>query len=198
MADDRFDAVPQGSLESFVLRTEGWTSLAEARVLYELAREVVSGCIVEIGSYRGRSTVALGRGSLDGHGVPVFAIEPHAPFTGILGGRFGPADAGAFHQAMVDSGCYHVVRLVSLPSEQAARGWQSPIALLWIDGDHREDAVRRDVESWWPHLLAGARVVFDDAADPALGPSRVVAELLARGRAELVLRQGKLVVLRAA
>ena len=191
-----YDAVPAGPIDAFLGLTEGMTSLAEAKFLYGLAREVRRGCIVEVGSYRGRSTVALGRGSLDGHRVPVFAVEPHQTFTGVLGGRFGPADAGAFHRAMVETGCYHVVRLVSLGSEQAAPGWRLPVELLWIDGDHRYEGVRRDFASWRPHLTAGATIVFDDASDPAIGPYRLIGELLAGGGYEKIEEFGKMTVLR--
>jgi Methyltransferase domain len=191
-----YDEVPAGPLEKFLARTEGMTSFEEVRLLYDLAREVRTGCIVEVGAYRGRSTVALGRGSLDGHRVPVFAIEPHQPFSGVLGGRFGPADAGAFYRAILETGCYHVVRLISLSSEQVVPGWRLPVALLWIDGDHRYPGVRRDFECWQPHLLKGASLVFDDAADPSLGPHRLIAELLATERYESVAAFGKLAVLR--
>lgn len=191
-----YDAVPAGPIEEFLARTEGMTSLEEAKLLYQLAREVRSGCIVEVGAYRGRTTVALGRGSLDGHRVPVFTIEPHQAFTGVLGGRFGPADAGAFYRAILETGCYHVVRLVSLSSEQVAPGWRLPIELLWIDGDHRYEGVRRDFESWRPHLIQGATVVFDDADNPAIGPHRLIAELLAAGGYEKVRDFGKMTVLR--
>jgi predicted O-methyltransferase YrrM len=191
-----YDPVPAGPVEEFLARTEGMTSLAEAKLLYDLAREVQDGCIVEVGAYRGRTTVALGRGSLDGHRVPVFTIEPHQTFTGVLGGRFGPSDAGAFQRAMLETGCYHVVRLVSLSSEQAVQGWRSPVSLLWIDGDHRYEGVRRDFESWRPHLMRGATVVFDDASDPAIGPHRLIAEILAGGGYEKVGELGKMVLLR--
>jgi hypothetical protein len=191
-----YNDVPSGPIESFLALTEGMTSFEEVKLLYELAREVRGGCIVEVGAYRGRSTVALGRGSLDGYGVPVFAIEPHQTFTGVLGGRFGPADAGAFYKAILETGCYHVVRLVSLSSEQVARDWRLPVALLWIDGDHRYEGVRRDFESWRPHLIRDAIVVFDDATDPAIGPHRLISELLATGGCEEIRTFGKMTVLR--
>jgi MMP 1-O-methyltransferase len=193
---DLYDAVPAGPIEEFLGQTEGMTSLDEAKLLYDLARQVQSGCIVEVGAYRGRTTVALGRGSLDGHRVPVFTIEPHQTFTGVLGGRFGPADAGAFYQAVLTTGCYHVVRLVSLSSEQVAPGWRLPVALLWIDGDHRYEGVRRDFESWRPHLSADARIVFDDTDNPAIGPHRLIAELLASGGYEKVQELDKMTVLK--
>jgi hypothetical protein len=193
---DPYEAVPRGRIEEFLARTEGMTSVAEATLLYELALEVRQGCIVEVGAYRGRSTVALGRGSLDGHRVPVFTIEPHQTFTGVLGGRFGPADAGAFYRAILETGCYHVVRLVSLSSEQVTAAWSWPVALLWIDGDHRYEGVGRDFDSWRPHLVPGARVVFDDADDPTIGPHRLIAELLGTGAYETIRTFGKITVLR--
>src|SRR4051795_11772941 len=85
---DTYDEVPAGDAEYFLSLTEGMTSMDEAMLLYQLALEVRNGCIVEIGAYRGRTTVALGRGSIDGARVPVFTIEPHQVFTGALGGRF--------------------------------------------------------------------------------------------------------------
>jgi Methyltransferase domain len=194
--DSAYDAIPVGPIEEFLGQTEGMTSLEEAKFLYALAREVREGCIVEVGAYRGRSTVALGRGSLDGYRVPIFTIEPHQTFTGVLGGRFGPADSGAFHWAMLETGCYHVVRLISLPSEQVGPSWKLPVGLLWIDGDHRYEGVRRDFESWRPHLKPRATIVFDDASDPALGPHRLIAELLLTGEYEKVEDFGKITVLR--
>ena len=193
---DAYDSVPIGSIEEFLSRTEGMTSFEEAKLLYKLAREVGGGCIVEVGAYRGRLTVALGRGSLDGNCVQVFTIEPHQPFTGILGGRFGPADAGAFYRAMLETGCYHVVRLVSLSSEQVVQDWRLPVALLCVDGDHRYEGVRRDFECWRPFLIKGATLVFDDAADPSIGPHRLIAELITAGSCEKVMEFGKMTVLR--
>ena len=187
---------PEEPIDRILARTEGMTSVEEARYLYDLALDVSAGCIVEIGAYRGRTAVALGRGSLDGHGVPVFVVEPHAPFEGVLGGRFGPPDAGAFHRAMVDSGAYLVTRLIGVSSEVITAGWQQPVSLLWIDGDHRYESVARDYRSWRPHLAAGATIVFDAAADPSLGPTRLVGELVDAGEAAIVERLGKIVTLR--
>src|SRR5437868_8006845 len=65
-------------------------SAEELLFLEGLAREVQPPeCIVEVGSYRGRSTAALAAGSRAGGGAAVYAIEPHEQFTGVLGGQFG-------------------------------------------------------------------------------------------------------------
>lgn len=175
---------------------EGWLALDEAALLYALAREVTDGCIVEVGSYRGRSTTALALGSAAGHDLPVYAVEPHEPFTGPLGGEFGPEDRAAFYRTMLDAGCYERVRLVNLSSEVVAPGWRLPVGLLWIDGDHRYEGVSRDATVWAPHVVSGGAVVFDDATDEAIGPYRVVQKLLASGDYDDVGTVGKVRVLR--
>ena len=87
----------------------------------ELAASVRHGAIVEIGSYRGRSAIALAAGSSRGSGVPVYAIEPHAEFDGVLGGRFGPRDRLAFDDNVARSPHASLIHLVSTTSEAAAR-----------------------------------------------------------------------------
>ena len=157
------------------------TSFEEMTLLYELGKATKDGCIIEVGSYRGRSTMALGRGSMDGHRVPVFAIEPHEEFTGILGGQFGPDDRAAFFRAMLDSQCYEIVRLINLSSEQVTTHWTKPVALLWLDGDHSYEGVSRDMCCWSPHLTANAIVAFHDSTDRNIGPHKVIDELLETG-----------------
>jgi hypothetical protein len=147
----------------------------EAALLTRLASEVAEGCIVEIGSYRGMSTIALAKGAR----VPVYAIEPHEHFQGVLGGMFGPADRRAFFENLLRAGVVEQVRLVNLSSEIVAPGWQLPVGLLWIDGDHRYEAVRRDFECWEPYL--SGKVAFHDAIQPTLGPFQLIEELLDDG-----------------
>lgn len=176
---------------------KGWLSRDAAVLLYELARRVARGCIVEVGSYRGRSTLVLARGAAAGHDPPVYAVEPHEPFRGVLGGQFGPEDRGAFFRNMVRTGAYRQVRLLNTTSDVLAPGWREPVGLLWIDGDHSYDGVRRDFDAWRPHLLPEGHVVLDDAEDPLLGPHRLVRELTAAGWS-VTDRSGKVACLRRA
>lgn len=176
--------------------TSGMIYLEESIFLYHAARQVTQGCIVEVGSYRGRSTVFLARGSMDGNMAPVYAIEPHQDFIGILGGVFGPKDKAYFYRAMLDNKCGEVVRLVNLSSEIISSGWKDKISILWIDGDHSYGGVKRDFECWKPHLLPGALVIFDDATDPTLGPQTLINELTAAEEFKVVFQVGRISVLR--
>jgi len=167
----------------------------QVTTLFDLATAVTEGVIVEVGSWRGKSTSALGRGSQRGHSVPVYAIEPHEPFTGIFGGNFGPKDRKAFYQSMLKTGCWDTVRLVNLSSEAVTPNWHKPVGLLFIDGDHTYEGVKRDFECWEPHLLPHARVAFDDAVQQDGGPFRLIGELVASGRWRALQEFGKMAVL---
>jgi predicted O-methyltransferase YrrM len=60
----------------------GWLTKAEGVFLYHAAKNVKPGqVIVEIGSWKGRSTICLGSGSADGNKVKVYANRPACRFT---------------------------------------------------------------------------------------------------------------------
>jgi predicted O-methyltransferase YrrM len=159
----------------------GGTSSEEGQFLSQLAASVSDGVIVEIGSHQGRSAIALARGSLSGSKVDVFAVDPHEPFKGIYGGTFGPADRQAFYRHMAEAGVGEIVRLISLPGAVAATGFNRPVALLFVDGDHSLAGVTQDFESWSVHLTSHAVVAFDDATDTGGGPFQLVRKLLDSG-----------------
>ncbi|MGA9341936.1 MAG: class I SAM-dependent methyltransferase [Rhodanobacteraceae bacterium] len=177
---------------------KGGITAEEAALLRRLAARVGSGCIVEVGSYRGKSAVALALGVRENrHSVRprIYCIEPHRDFTGFYGGRFGPEDRGAFYAVMTKTGAFNEVALVNLSSEDVAAAWTQPVGLAFIDGDHHYEQVLRDFRCWDRHVVLGGLVAFDDALDPACGPARVVREILESRRYREVERVGKILVL---
>jgi predicted O-methyltransferase YrrM len=167
-----------------IMSVEGGITAQEAQLLYTAAQTVKDGCIVEVGSYLGRSTAALALGTRAGYYVPVYAVDPHESFRGILGGNFGPADRTIFMQNMLRLEITDVVRMVSVSSEYITASWPDVVGLLWIDGDHRYKAVKRDLACWLPHLRPNATIIFHDATDPRIGPLHVIDELLATAQWE--------------
>jgi predicted O-methyltransferase YrrM len=181
-------------LEHLLLDVEGWLSLDEAHFLFELA-EVANGPIVEIGCYRGRSSIALACGASANVSSPkVFSIDPHEVFEGELGGRFGPDDRPAYYRNLVASGFAAKVSLINLPSTKVASIWDQPVGLLFVDGDHRYEAVRQDLEAWAPKIAPSAVIAFDDASAP--GPRQVIAETLDSGSFKLLRSVGKITALK--
>jgi hypothetical protein len=167
----------------------GWLSLADTEELFRAAAAAETGCIVEVGSYRGRSTLALCAGSSVGAKLPVYAIEPHEEAVGVFGAKFGPKDRAAFFGNFYKTDLVRYVRLVNTTSTIATGGWKERISLLFIDGDRRYKSVRADFAAWQPHLAPGATVAF---ADPGTaGPRKVIEWLVASNTLEFLRRVNK-------
>jgi hypothetical protein len=97
---------------------------------------------------------------------------------------------------MLGTKCYENVRLVNLSSEIVTPGWSEPVGLLWIDGDHSYEGVRRDWEAWRRHLVDGALVAFDDSVDETIGPYRLISELLEVKELATIEKVGKITAFR--
>ena len=147
------------SIVARVSAIEGWLTDEEIRLLFSLAQR--GGTVVEIGSYRGRSTVVLAEGiRAAGQGV-VWAIDPHEGVAFFTPGHvFSGADNAAFMRNVAPVG--DVVRVINLPSGIVGRWWSLPVDLLWIDGDHTEQGARLDWDVWTPHLREGGIVALHD------------------------------------
>ena len=156
---------------------EGWLSDAQGRALFRAAAETRGrGAIVEIGSWKGRSTTWLASGArLAGHRV--YAIDPHRRSR-----EYPEAETkDEFLANLARNGLTAVVEPLIMTSEEAAARVAGPVELLFIDGDHSYEAVRRDTEIWLPRLIDGGTVMFNDVATAAYsGPRRVVREMVCR------------------
>jgi hypothetical protein len=153
--------------------------LAELIVAHELTR------IVEIGVYRGRLFLPLGRlMTLLGRGEMV-GIDPYSATAAIQRDveREGidlvewptTIDWDGLHQEVIeaidrwDMGTH--ARLIRERSEDVAdRFVESPIDLLHVDGNHDRDAVASDIERFLPHMPAGSILVMDDISWPSVKP----------------------------
>ncbi len=192
------EANPPFDFAHFLASYKGGITPEEGMALARYAATITHGDIVEIGSFRGKSAVALAHGTQNNPAAVsrIVCVDPHADFTGIYGGVFGTADRGEFYRIMLETGYFNQVALVNLTSTAAAMSWSRPIGLLFIDGDHSRNGVQKDVECWEPFIEPGGYIVFDDSVDPAIGPAHVIDELLESRRFEVVERIGKITFLR--
>jgi MMP 1-O-methyltransferase len=143
----------------------GWLTAEEGETLYRLAKACTGrGVIVEIGSWRGKSTTCLGLGSKAGNGVPVFAVDPHSEHT-----------FGDFSRNMEDAGLTDLVTPVPGRSQELAEGFDEPIELLFIDGAHQYELVNEDFDRWVPKVVEGGVVAMHDTTWFP-GPKRVADE----------------------
>jgi len=73
-----------------------------------------------------------------------------------------------------------------MTSEEAAQGWNKPIRLLWIDGDHRYESTKLDFTLWEPFLVEGGILAMHDIIRKP-GPKKVLWENVFRsGRFEAI------------
>lgn len=154
-------------------------------LLYQFARFIAPvPTVVELGSWRGRSTIWLAAGMLDRgegqvHAVDTWQGTPHEPEHQSLLAEYGPDDLfNEFWGNIMSAGLADQVEPVRSPTVEAARGWPGDrqIGLLFIDADHNYEAVRRDFEFWSPFVAPGGYIVFDDVPDWQ-GPTRLITEL---------------------
>jgi MMP 1-O-methyltransferase len=161
---------------------QGWLAIDEAYWLYSAAAKLREGStIVEIGSYHGRSTIALALGAKQSGSV-VYAIDPHHVHE--AGGyQFGPTDNVAFMQNVLKAGVGEWVRIINLPSHFGVDGWIPDIAigLLFIDGAHEYECVKEDFEWYRAWLQDIGLVAIHDSTGAWEGPTRVVQEALSDG-----------------
>ena len=183
-----------GRARERAVRVDGWLSDAQGRALFEAAAASTGrGAIVEIGSWKGRSTTWLASGARLA-GRRVYAIDPH---------RLSREDPRAatldeFLGNLARNDLADAVEPLIMTSEEAAGRIAGPIELLFIDGDHSYKAVRRDAELWLPRLIDGGTVMFHDVATAAYtGPRRVVRQMVCRDpRFHRIGRVGSMVVAR--
>jgi Methyltransferase domain len=126
---------------------------ADEEKLYELA-STTEGPILEIGTYRGRSTTIMALGARAGSGAVVISVD------------VDPAAQRAAAAALVSHGVAEGVLLVRGSCAAAVRRLRGlRPALTFIDGDHSAVGVRRDLEVLEPVVPRDGLLLFHDFGD---------------------------------
>jgi hypothetical protein len=152
-----------------VSKIDGWLSDNEAETLYDFAQRA-NGPIVEIGSCFGRSTAALGRGSMAGNHQQVYAVDS---FVGVPPDDRPASDGESpgwacsspeLLRANLDAaGVNGLVTIVPKASADAVGEIPDGIDVLFIDGGHDFDSVITDITLFAPKVRIGGHVVLHDA-----------------------------------
>lgn len=163
---------------------QGWLDPVTAVVLYRLARQVPGSTdVVELGAWRGLSTIWLAAGVQDRGAGAVLAVDTWAGTPDEITRQLA-TDYSAdqlfreFQENLVRCGVADVVTAMRATTLDAALSWTRGrnIGLLHIDADHAYAQVRQDFEMWAPYVVANGLIVFDDVPSWA-GPTRLVSEL---------------------
>jgi predicted O-methyltransferase YrrM len=151
-------------------RVDGWLSEAQGAALFDAAAAATGrGAIVEIGSWKGRSTIWLAHGARLA-GQRLFAIDPHSHSREDASAR----TLDEFLRNLKDAGVEDVVEPMVMPSAEAATAVEGGVEVLFIDGDHSDTGASGDADRWLPRLIDGGTVLMHDVATAGYtGPRRV-------------------------
>ena len=164
---------------------EGWLTEIEGRALARLA---VGKRVLEIGSYCGRSTICMAQTA-----EHVVSIDPHD-------GRGTPEPKDTYAAFTGNLKAYGVSKVVTairgtLDSQKVS----GKFGLIFIDGAHDLESVRRDIDHALELLAPDGLLAFHDyrtaGIDHDPGVASAVNELL-DGGSELVERIGSIAVVR--
>ncbi|AOS98372.1 hypothetical protein AUP74_03005 [Microbulbifer aggregans] len=181
---------------------KGFLAASEGEALFHLATKAAPlGACLEVGSYCGKSSVYLGSACRESDNI-LFAIDHH------LGSEEHQPGEEYHDPDLFDNGAQlmdsfrtfraniraaeleeFVVPVVA-PSAIAARRWNTPLGLVFIDGGHSREAALTDYRCWARHIVPGGFLaihdIFPDPADGGQAPFEIYQLALASGQFELV------------
>jgi predicted O-methyltransferase YrrM len=199
----RSDTPPRPDFPTVLARVadvEGWMTDGQARALYDAARSCpAGGTIVEIGSFRGRSTIVLA--SAADPSVTVIAIDPHA------GNDRGPQeiegfvaeaddDHAVFNRNLTEAGVADRVRHLRMFSDDALAEVTGSIDVLYIDGAHRYAPARADIAAWGARVPPGGTMLIHDSFSSVGVTAAIARELVGSTRFRYVGRSRSMAIYR--
>ena len=150
----------------------------------------VVGPFLEVGSYCGKSTIYLGSAARESSRM-LFALDHH---RGSEENQVGwewhepdlvDPDLGAldtlptFRRTIYDAGLEGTVVALVGDSPAVAAVWETPLALVFIDGGHGVEPAHLDYEGWAPKIVSVGTLlihdVFPDAADGGRPPYEILS-----------------------
>jgi len=165
---------------------DGFLTNREGQLLYSLAKQSVTyGNTVEIGSWKGKSTVWIAQ-ALKDSGKPriVYAIDPH---TGSSEHQKDNTKIWTFDEFLKNinkAGVSSFIQPIVKFSNQAVQDIQGQVGFLFIDGGHEYEFVKQDYELFAPLVVEGGYIAFHDTPIP--GVNQFITETLPKANVQNV------------
>ncbi len=160
-------------IKAIVGSIQGWASHKELAALYDAAKNCSGkGAIVEIGSWKGRSTVCLGLGSLAGKKITVYAIDPHTGspdhITKYPKEKIWTLEE--FKNNVRDAGVENIIETIINTSEGVVKKWKEPIELLYLDVNYHDYELSKQDFLWWSEKVVNGGAIAIHNTYPAFKP----------------------------
>ncbi|MED4298256.1 class I SAM-dependent methyltransferase [Priestia megaterium] len=168
-------------IKQLIKPVQGWLRDQGVENLYRYALRAPNSNIVEIGSWKGRSTACLACAIKDRNEGRVYAIDTwkgSLEHQKTLQGYPEDQLYNEFIGNMKKLNLLDYIQPIKMDSIEASRQWPSSlkIGLLYIDASHDYLSVKRDFEFWSPFVTTGGYIIFDDVPSWP-GPTKLVNEL---------------------
>ena len=143
--------------------------------------------VLELGSWKGKSSVMLAAGLIGKQNTELFCVDPfgsdenaehQSKYYAALLEEDRRSSAEMFRHNMSTCGVDSIAQQVKSYSFDIVRTWTTPIDMLFIDANHECPAVLRNFETWLEFLKQGGVIAFRDANGKWPGPTRVEKEKL--------------------
>lgn len=170
---------------------DGWLLLSEATELFGLASQIKSTdpIVCEIGVWKGKSSYIFASALRKKNNGTLYSIDP-------FDGKGDTASKNSyreemksinttllenFENTMIKYRLRKYIKIIPMLSEKARLKFPEPrIDLLFIDGDHKYESVKKDYELWSHLIPSGGKIVLHDVeAAHVDGPKRVMQEYIA-------------------
>jgi MMP 1-O-methyltransferase len=173
----------------FLESIDGWLLLIEAVTLYDMASKIQSSnpVICEIGVWKGKSSYIFAS-VIKETGGTLYSIDP---FNGDGDtqsidtyqqeiSKLGISLLDNFKKTMANYKLLEFIKIISKTSEKAFNEFlEQKIDLLFIDGNHDYESVKKDYDLWSPLVPNGGVIILHDVgANHVDGPKRVFNEQL--------------------
>lgn len=172
---------------------DGWFDFHE--IYDDVARQVPSGAVlVEVGCWLGRSIIYLARKiKASGKSVAVYAVDNWQGSTNDgLDAKCREYEATGkpllqrFLENIADCGVADIIQVVECDSAMAADQFaDESVFMVFIDADHRYEAVRADVVAWYPKVVPGGILAGHDYGQPDVRCGVQDGLLIARAKPQL-------------
>ncbi|MEK7433802.1 MAG: class I SAM-dependent methyltransferase [Cyanobacteriota bacterium] len=156
-------------VEQKIKEVEGYLVEGEDRVLFEKAKNLPDySTIIEIGSFKGKSSVAMGY-ACEGTNKLIYCIDPWIAETYFEGTKHEKEDIyNIFLKNRNDNNLQDYLIDIKDYSTVIMPNWKEiykkPADLVFIDGDHSFKGVTNDFIVAYPHVKEGGMMIFQDVA----------------------------------
>jgi predicted O-methyltransferase YrrM len=115
---------------------------------------------VEIGTHKGGSSALISKYLRKSAGLTTIDAFEKSPKSSFPPGN--PPSLKEAKENIEKEGDISKANIIKGVSWEIAENWERPVDILFIDGDHRYEAVKKDFTSWETHVVIGGFILMHD------------------------------------